>query len=201
MLDEHAGERSFHVCGTLSMLSYTPTRIRAATRTDLPAVAALAGEIWRTHYPPIVGIEQTEYMLGRMYSPEALDRLLAAPGSVLEVACSSATVLQATSRVVRCGCRAEDELKLDKLYVHHRYHGLGHGRRLIGRVEDEARRRGFAAIVLNVHQRNDIAVRAYTRSGFVVRRAFANDFGNGRMMDDFEMVKRLFPAAAGVPSR
>jgi diamine N-acetyltransferase len=180
------------------MHSYAPTRIRAATRTDLPAVAALAGEIWRTHYPPIVGIEQTEYMLGRMYSPEALDRLLAAPGSALDLL----VIGDRLAGYVAYGAgAAPGELKLDKLYVHHDCHGLGHGSRLIARVETEARRRACSAIVLNVHQRNAIAVRAYERNGFVVRKAFGNDFGNGNVMDDYEMVKALILFAVGVPSR
>src|SRR5690242_14866442 len=47
-------------------------RIERADETHLPAIAALAGSIWRAHYPGIISREQIEYMLGKMYSPGAL---------------------------------------------------------------------------------------------------------------------------------
>jgi diamine N-acetyltransferase len=170
------------------MCSPTHVRIATATHDDLPAVSALAHEIWRRHYPPIVGAEQTEYLLTRMYSATALEELVNAPGSVLELL----FVDDRLAGYVAFGPSADAaELKLDKLYVHHAYHGAGYGNRLIARVVAEAVRRGCGAIVLNVHQRNVIAIRAYERNGFVVRRAFSNDFGNGHVMDDLEMVKAL----------
>jgi len=50
----------------------TQVQILAATEEHLPALAELAGVIWRQHYPGIISSAQIEYMLGKMYSLETL---------------------------------------------------------------------------------------------------------------------------------
>lgn len=44
---------------------------------DVGALCALAAEIWRQHYPPIIGIAQTEYMLAQRYTPQIVRAELA----------------------------------------------------------------------------------------------------------------------------
>src|SRR5205085_8592290 len=36
---------------------------------DVETLCALACEVWRAHYPPIIGTAQTEYMLAERYVP------------------------------------------------------------------------------------------------------------------------------------
>ena len=48
--------------------------IRKLTIEELPAVQALAGVIWRAHYPGIITMGQIEYMLARMYDPSVMRR-------------------------------------------------------------------------------------------------------------------------------
>ena len=47
-------------------------KITRAVEADLPAIAELAGIIWRTCYPGIISHAQIDYMLARMYSPDVL---------------------------------------------------------------------------------------------------------------------------------
>ena len=47
-------------------------QILPVTEEHLPALAELAGVIWRQHYPGIISREQIDYMLGKMYSLETL---------------------------------------------------------------------------------------------------------------------------------
>src|SRR5580658_9115170 len=55
------------------MISSQPVpEIVPAAETDLPAIARLAGIIWRLHYPGIISPDQIEYMLAKMYSLETL---------------------------------------------------------------------------------------------------------------------------------
>src|SRR6267143_795213 len=58
-------------------------------------------------------------------------------------------------------------------------------------VEDEARRRGLARVVLGVNKSNEKALRAYRRNGYAVREAVKKDIGGGFFMDDFIMEKVL----------
>ena len=50
--------------------------IVGATEGDLAAVAELARDVWRKHYPGIITPEQIEYMLERGYSRAALRRFV-----------------------------------------------------------------------------------------------------------------------------
>jgi ribosomal protein S18 acetylase RimI-like enzyme len=42
------------------------------TEAESAVISALAGEIWREHYTPIIGAEQVEYMLAKFQSPEQI---------------------------------------------------------------------------------------------------------------------------------
>ncbi len=49
------------------MITLTP-----ATPNDIPLIYQLAVKIWNHHYVPIVGQEQVDYMLAKIYSTEDL---------------------------------------------------------------------------------------------------------------------------------
>jgi len=167
-----------------------PVRIVSAADADLPAVAELAGIIWRKHYPGIISPEQIEYMLARGYSRAALRRFLTEAGAGLDLAHVGARLagFAAYHRTDRA-----DELKLDKLYVHQDFHGRGVGRRLIEATEAAAMAQRRSTLILNVNKRNALAIRAYARAGFAVRSAVVIDIGEGFVMDDYIMAKRLTP--------
>ncbi len=162
--------------------------IADATEHDLECVAVLAGVIWRRHYPGIISSGQIDYMLALGYSHEALERFIAEPGAGLLLA-------HADERLVGFAAyyRPErtDELKLDKLYVHHDYHGRGVGSRLIGQVEAAAKAQALPTLILNVNKNNVQAIRAYEANGFAIRDSVVIDIGGGYVMDDYVMAKRL----------
>jgi len=167
-----------------------PDRIRivAATEGDLAAVAELAGVIWRRHYPGIITAEQIEYMLERGYSRPALLRFITEQGAGLELARFDERIAGFAAYY-----RGDDpdELKLDKLYVHQDFHRRGVGSRLIEATAAAAQAQQRTTLVLNVNKNNAQAIRAYARSGFVIREAVIVDIGGGFVMDDYIMAKRL----------
>ena len=163
-------------------------RIVAAVEADLPRVAELAGVIWRKHYPGIITPEQIEYMLALGYSHEALRRFIAEEGAGLDLAYVENRLagFAAYYRTDR-----DDELKLDKLYVHQDFQGRGVGRSLIASTEAVAMAQRRTTLILNVNKQNLQAIRAYERNGFLVREAVVVDIGGGFAMDDYVMAKRL----------
>jgi ribosomal protein S18 acetylase RimI-like enzyme len=163
-------------------------RVVGAVERDLPAVAELAGIIWREHYPGIITVEQIEYMLARGYSLDALRRFITEEGAGLDLAYVGDRVA-GFAAYYRPG--RPDELKLDKLYVHQSFHGRGVGRSLIAAAEAAAMVQRRTTLILNVNKQNVQAIRAYERSGFVVREAVVVDIGDGFVMDDYVMAKRL----------
>ena len=162
-------------------------RIAEATEADLAPVAELAGVVWRRHYPGIITSGQIDYMLARGYSHAALERFLVEPGAGLLLAFVDDRLIGFAAYY-----RADPgELKLDKLYVHQDYHARGVGRRLIARVEAAAAAQSLPALILNVNKSNVQAIRAYEASGFEIRESVVVDIGNGYVMDDYVMQKRL----------
>src|ERR1700748_2236698 len=49
-------------------------RLKPATDKDFLVIEQLAHAIWHTHYVPIIGLEQVNYMLGKMYNRQALQK-------------------------------------------------------------------------------------------------------------------------------
>jgi len=161
------------------------TEIHLAQDHELPLIAALAGRIWRAHYPSIVSTAQIEYMLAWMYDVAQLRRDVAR-GVTYELLCEK------DQPIGFCGYEEVDgELKLHKLYLEVSEHGRGLGSFLLKHVEDEARRRKLKTVVLAVNRFNGKALRAYRRNGYTTRLELKKDIGNGYVMDDFLLEKPL----------
>ena len=162
--------------------------IARATEADLGRVAELAGVIWRKHYSGIITMGQIDYMLEHGYSHAALNRFIVEPGAGLLLA-------HAGARLIGFGAfhpiAETSELKLEKLYVHQDYHGRGIGSRLIREVEAVAAAQRIPTVILNVNKNNVQAVRAYEANNFTIRESVVIDIGNGYVMDDYIMAKRL----------
>jgi len=157
------------------------------TEPDLPAISELAAFIWRACYRDLISSGQIEYMLARMYSPEALradlrsgiryDRLFV-DGEFIGFSACGPTSSAAT-------------FKLHKLYLHPDHHGCGLGSRLLRHCEQEVRARGARRLVLAVNKRNAKAIAAYERNGFRISESIVTDIGSGFVMDDYVMTKEL----------
>ena len=168
----------------------SPVEILSAQEGDLPALAELAGVIWREHYPSIISREQIEHMLGRMYALETLRTEL----RERQVQFYRLLVAGRFVGFAALGATAEPGvLKLHKLYLLAEFHARGLGSRLLQHCEAAARRRGARRLILAVNKRNTKAIAAYRRNGFTVTESVVTDFGGGFVMDDFIMAKDFKP--------
>jgi len=167
------------------------TEILPVGEGHLPALAELAGVIWRQHYPGIISHEQIEYMLEKMYGLETLCDELSARGIRFYQ-------LVADGRMAGYASIGPLDTpgvwKLHKLYLLPELHGSGLGSRLLQHCEAEARRFGARRLLLAVNKHNVRPIAAYQRNGFVVIESVVTDFGRGFVMDDFIMAKDLDPA-------
>lgn len=160
--------------------------LRRATAADVPLLRELAQRIWRAYYPAIIGHEQVEYMLGRMYSAEQIERELR-DGVVWEVAELDEREVGFFSVTLEADARA----KLNKLYLLTELHGRGFGAAMIERACAVARELSASELFLQVNKRNERALRAYERAGFRRVKEAVFDIGGGFVMDDYVLARTL----------
>jgi diamine N-acetyltransferase len=155
---------------------------------EAEAVCALAREVWRHHYPAIIGTAQTEYMLARGYEPDGIRADLAGGTVWWDVLKDDGCMVAFAASFV---IEAERALKIDKLYVHPARQREGLGGALIEHARERAARLGLDKLVLAVNKRNVTAIAAYRKHGFDIAEAVVKDIGGGFVMDDYVMEKRL----------
>ena len=160
--------------------------IRRAEPRDVEALCSLAREIWRAHYPPIIGEAQTEYMLAQRYDPAVVREELGREDIGWDVLREDGEIVAFASTL-----RAGDELRLDKLYVDPARQRRGFGAMLIANACERAKALGLRALVLAVNKHNHTAIAAYRKHGFDVREAVVKDIGGGFVMDDYVMVRNV----------
>ncbi|MGB8369536.1 MAG: N-acetyltransferase family protein [Limisphaerales bacterium] len=159
-----------------------------ATEADLPAIAKLAGVIWRACYPGIITSEQIDYMLARMYALDVLRDEIRSQGVRYDLL----LVDGKPAGFASYGPTSEPgAMKLHKLYLLPELHGRGLGSRLLQPVEREVRAGGMRRLMLSVNKRNARAIDAYQRNGFVTADSVVTDIGGGFVMDDYIMAKDL----------
>ncbi len=160
--------------------------IRPITPPDVPAVAALAREIWQATYPGIITQEQIDFMLEQRYGHERLYDDLEDLHKWLDQAFHDGRRVGFAFSEIYKG-----EFKLDKLYIHPDVQRRGVGGQLIAHVAERAKREGYPCLILQVNKRNVNAINSYKKYGFEVRTVTVDDIGGGYVMDDYVMEKKL----------
>ncbi len=154
---------------------------------DVTTVAALADEIWRQHFTPIIGAAQVDYMLENVQSVPAIASQIDDGASyyIAEVDGKPAGYL----------CLIPDErsrkVMISKIYIKQQARQTGIGSHLLSFVEQICAQRDFRSIWLTVNRFNDASIEWYRRKGFAVTDQVKKDIGGGFFMDDFIMTKPL----------
>jgi ribosomal protein S18 acetylase RimI-like enzyme len=161
---------------------------RVAGAADIAVVAVLARQIWEHQYIPIIGREQTEYMIDRFQSGPAIARQIASGYEYYLV--TDAGLPTGYFAIVHSP--EEGSALLSKIYVHPERQGRGIGRRIIAFVEDRCLGMGLGELWLTVNRHNAGSIAFYERVGFMKRSELVQDIGNGFVMDDFKMVKMIY---------
>jgi len=146
--------------------------------------AALADTIWRAFYTPIIGEAQVDYMLQTFQSAEAITEQL-------KKGYRYALLYEGETPIGYCATVPEAEaLKISKLYVLEAYRGQGAGRYMIEACARDARKRGFAKLLLTVNRHNP-SVGFYEKMHFENSGTLVQEIGGGFVMDDYVMVRPL----------
>ncbi|MBI1187908.1 MAG: GNAT family N-acetyltransferase [Alphaproteobacteria bacterium] len=156
--------------------------------TDFEAAGALARSVWHAHYDPMIGAAQVEYMLARRFTDEALRLYLEADDRWFEMLRVGDADAGYCSYALS---PAPGELKLEQLYVLPSLHGRGFGALMLRQVEVRARTLSCDMVVLQVAKRNAGSIAFYERAGYSIREPILIEIGDGYVMDDWVMAKRL----------
>jgi len=169
----------------------------AHTEEQVAAIADLAREIWYEYYVPLIGRLQVDYMVAKFQSAAAMLEQVRSGYEYFMMQQDGALIGYLAVQPQPDGAR----LFISKLYLHGNARGRGTGRAAMEFIEKIAGQRGLGLLWLTVNKGNP-AVQAYQRLGFQIAEAIVIDIGNGYVMDDFRMEKRLpatFPATPADP--
>lgn len=173
------------------------------TTEEREELARMAGEIWREYWPALIGEAQTEYMVANFQSLEAIERDLAEHGyeywfvraaDDLTAAELAAGAEPAWRTVGYTGGHVEPETErffISKIYLLAAERGKHFASRVIEFYGRLCAERGLHAMYLTVNKHNELGIRAYKAKGFEVIDAVETDIGEGFVMDDYIMEKRV----------
>ena len=164
--------------------------IRKATTADCALIQKLAQQIFPVTYKDILTPEQTDYMVANFQSLEAIERdmrehayeywFMRAEDNGRIAGYTGGCVEPETNRFF-----------ISKVYLLADERSKGFASKAIAFYERLCRERGFEAMYLTVNKRNDLGIRAYLGKGFETIDAVETDIGNGFVMDDYIMEKRV----------
>jgi GNAT superfamily N-acetyltransferase len=161
--------------------------VRPATTQDIPAIRHIAYETWPVTYGSIQTPEQLAYMLGLIYSPEALTEQFN-NGHYFFIAEDTEG-----TPIGFAGCseyEAGKNFKLHKLYVLPNIQKSGAGKALMQAVIEAAKQHGVTELILNVNRHN-AALNYYTKNGFEIFDTVDIPIGEGYYMNDYVMRKAI----------
>ena len=150
--------------------------------SEAERVELLAKEIWPVVYADIIGPDQVEYMLRKMYDPAAIRReILEEEIRYLFIHYNDKPIGFASFGPLREGRFCF----LHKIYVKPDMQGKGIGSRALGEVERQIEEGRGIGLELRVNRHNETAIHFYHRNGLKIVKEDCADIGGGFVMDDF----------------
>ncbi len=159
---------------------------KASNRTQIKIIVNLAKTIWRETYVPIIGEAQVKYMLKTFQSEKSITEQL-------KEGLEYYLVSKASKNIGYFAISIQDnDLFLSKIYISTIEQGKGFGKNTLLFIEQIARQHNAQTISLSVNKNNIGAIKAYKKMGFINLGSVIQKIGNGFIMDDYKMIKKLY---------
>jgi len=159
---------------------------------EVEALAHMAHHIWNEYWPALIGQEQTDYMVEKFQSLNAFRADIADNGYeywfIMDDEGDTPRIIGYT------GGHTESETNrffISKIYLLADERGKHFASRVIEFYDRLCADRGLAALYLTVNKHNELGIRAYRAKGFETIDAVETDIGEGFVMDDYIMEKKL----------
>ena len=155
--------------------------LKPATENDFATIENLARIIWDKHYVPIIGKEQVDYMLGRMYSRQALKEQTG-EGQKFHLVINE----NKETGFISVSTKDDKNYFLHKFYILLEKQNKGLGTKVFKEVFENIY--PTQSIQLTVNRKNYRSINFYFKLGFKIEQVADFDIGNGYFMNDFVMV-------------
>lgn len=156
-------------------------------KSQLEIIKDLAKAIWPDAYSAILSKEQLEFMMEMMYSLDSLENQLKNNNVFLLVKEENEFLGFASYEL---NFNNSNKTKIHKLYILPSIQGKGVGKNLIFYIQEIAKKGNNSALILNVNKYNK-AKDFYLHNQFEITDSLVVDIGNGYVMDDFVMEKKI----------
>ena len=162
--------------------------ISEAALSDIKQIQNIVDITWPITYGKILSKEQLAYMLGLFYSNEALTLQYNKKEQLFYMIYEDGTNLGFIG--IEHNYNGETVTKIHKIYLLPETQGKGIGKKVIDEIGKLASDNNSTALVLNVNRFNS-ALGFYKKIGFEIVDEVNIDIGNGYLMEDYVMEKRL----------
>lgn len=159
-----------------------------ASIDDIFIIQTLADQIWPSTFSDILSEEQITYMINMMYSTASLNYQMAEAGHHFLLARDNDEYLGYVS--YEFDYKEKGQTKIHKIYVLPSIQGKGIGKLFIDKISQLAIENANKKLALNVNRFNK-AIGFYQRIGFEIIGREDIDIGNGFLMEDYIMNKKL----------
>lgn len=156
--------------------------LRIAQEKDLDRIATLAKIIWNDHYVSIVGQEQVDYMLAKIYNHQSLMEQLNEKKHVFYL------INYNNQSIGFVSVSTSDNIHyfLHKFYIDQQKSNTGIGTEVLNLLVKNINPK---SLTLTVNRQNFKSINFYFKNGFKIHRVEDFDIGNGYQMNDFVMVR------------
>lgn len=162
--------------------------ITEASIEDINKIQNIAHTTWPITYGQILAKEQLDYMLDLIYSDEALTSQMEKKEQLFYLISEDETTLGFIG--IEHNYQSQAITKIHKIYLLPETQGKGIGKKVIEDIQKLALKNHSTSLSLNVNRFNS-ALSFYTKIGFEIIGEVNIDIGNGYLMEDYVMKKKL----------
>lgn len=162
--------------------------LKVATQLDIPIIQDLANTVWPHTFAHLMSQDQLNYMMEMMYSTESIEKQMSDLNHCYLLVQDSGEYIGYLSYEVNY--KQQSLTKIHKIYVLPTYQGKGVGRYLIRQSVAIAKENSNRELTLNV-KRDNTAIHFYKSLGFEIVATEDIDIGDGYLMQDYVMNKKI----------
>ena len=157
-------------------------KLHKASLNDIPAIFSLAFEIWNKHYVEMIGQEQVDYMLAKMYSEQSLTEQMQEKNHTFYLVKNDGVDIG----FISISSDNAKNFQLHKFYILNTLQNKGLGTEVFRLIFNEMNDPN--TVQLTVNRQNYKSVNFYFKNSFKIIEVADFEIGNNYYMNDFVMM-------------